>query len=171
MRRNSSTDIANPDEIFEMGSASQSAEGNRFTEEKINKGIENLKRRMIDVNKEVNNHFPDEQNVPFDIQSIEVDGGSELRQFFEQACENLALPLYVVPPRRPDLNVHVERANVTSKFEFYSFYKELMNLMELNRQLQKFQFRYNHYRPHQFIDMMAPTHWYNAKFNSLAQVA
>ena len=104
----------------------------------------------------VPNPFPDEQKVPFDIQSIEVDGGNELRQFFEQACENLALPLYVVPPRRPDLNGHVERENVTSKFEFYSFYKGLMNLTELNRQLEKFQFRYNHYRPHQFIDMMTP---------------
>ena len=66
VRRNSSTDIASPDEIFEMGNASQSAEGNRFTEEKIKKGTEKLKRRIIDVNKEVNNHVPNNDELNYD---------------------------------------------------------------------------------------------------------
>ena len=66
IRRNSSTDIASPDEIFEMGNESQSAEGNRFTEAEIKKGTEKLKRRIIDVNNEVKNHVPDDDELNYD---------------------------------------------------------------------------------------------------------
>ena len=51
---------------LEMGKESQSAEGNRFTEEKIKKGTEELKRRIIEVNKEVNNHVPDDDELNYD---------------------------------------------------------------------------------------------------------
>ena len=42
------------------------------------------------------------QALPFDLISIQVDGGSEFRDEFEQACEVLKNPLFVLPPRKPN---------------------------------------------------------------------
>lgn len=44
---------------------------------------------------------------------------SEFKDQFEAACQKLKLPLYVNPPRCPELNGHIERANRTSREEFY----------------------------------------------------
>ena len=41
------------------------------------------------------------KSAPFEITSIQVDGGSEFRKDFEQACEDLGIELYVLPPRKP----------------------------------------------------------------------
>ena len=38
------------------------------------------------------------------IQSIQVDGGSEFRKHFEERCEALQIPLFVLPPRSPEKN-------------------------------------------------------------------
>ena len=48
--------------------------------------------------------------VPFRIEGIQVDGGSEFRAEFEDACRERNLCLFVLPPKRPQLNGHVERA-------------------------------------------------------------
>ena len=42
------------------------------------------------------------QALPFDLISIQVDGGSEFRDEFEQACEVLKNPLFVLSPRKPN---------------------------------------------------------------------
>src|SRR5579875_3930077 len=47
---------------------------------------------------------------PFKIAGIQVDGGSEFMAEFEQACHDKGLTLFVLPPKRPDLNGAVERA-------------------------------------------------------------
>ena len=39
-----------------------------------------------------------------------------------QACRNLRIPLYVLPPRRPQFNGCVERANDTTQTEFWNLY-------------------------------------------------
>ena len=49
-------------------------------------------------------------DVPFRIEGIQVDGGSEFRAEFEDACRERNLCLFVLPPKRPQLNGHVERA-------------------------------------------------------------
>ncbi len=46
------------------------------------------------------------EQAPFKIRSIQVDGGSEFRDEFEQACEALDLP-----PEKLEWNGCVERAN------------------------------------------------------------
>ncbi|WP_423910836.1 hypothetical protein [Candidatus Spongiihabitans sp.] len=51
------------------------------------------------------------EQAPFKILSIQVDGGSEFRDEFEQACEALNLPLFVLPPKQPEWDGCVERAN------------------------------------------------------------
>ena len=65
--------------------------------------------------------------LPFKIQSIQVDGGSEFMAHFEQACADNNIELFVLPPKRPQYNGGVERANRTLREEFYSDYRVLAN--------------------------------------------
>ena len=46
--------------------------------------------------------------LPFNIKSIQVDGGSEFRKHFEDACKELNIPLYVLPPYSPKYNGRIE---------------------------------------------------------------
>ncbi len=39
--------------------------------------------------------------LPYALISVQVDGGSEFRDEFEQACKLLKIPLFVLPPRKP----------------------------------------------------------------------
>ena len=57
--------------------------------------------------------------VSFRIEGIQVDGGSEFRAEFEDACRERNLCLFVLPPKRPQLNGHVERAQGSWRYEFY----------------------------------------------------
>ena len=56
--------------------------------------------------------------LPFPLRSKQVDGGSEFMADFESACEKLGVPLLVLPPRRPQFNGCVERANRSARAEF-----------------------------------------------------
>ena len=49
-------------------------------------------------------------HMPFRVTGIQVDGGSEFMADFEQACRDTGLTLFVLPPKRPQLNGAVERA-------------------------------------------------------------
>ena len=49
--------------------------------------------------------------LPVPLRSIQVDGGSEFMAEFEDACQRLGIELHVLPPRRPQWNGRVERAN------------------------------------------------------------
>jgi hypothetical protein len=40
-------------------------------------------------------------------------GGSEFMKHFENECQKLGIELYVLPPKRPQYNGGVERANRT----------------------------------------------------------
>lgn len=63
------------------------------------------------------------RGFPFQVKSIQVDGGSEFRRHFENSCEAHGISLYVTPSISPECNGHVERVNGTFKYEFYSQYK------------------------------------------------
>jgi len=54
-------------------------------------------------------------DLPFPLISIQVDGDSEFIAEFENACQSMNIPLYVLPPKRPQYNGCVERANSTSR--------------------------------------------------------
>ncbi len=47
------------------------------------------------------------------FRALQVGGGSEFAAEFEFACQQRSLPLFVLPPRSPKLNGHVERAQRT----------------------------------------------------------
>jgi putative transposase len=86
--------------------------------------------------------------MPFTIEAIQVDGGSEFMAAFEQACADKGIRLYVLPPKCPQMNGAVERCNGAWRYEFYETYDLPASVEELNPILDSFQYLYNHHRPH-----------------------
>ena len=106
------------------------------------------------------------KQLPFGLASIQVDGGSEFRDEFEQACEDLGVPLFVLPPKSPKLNACVERANGTSRYEFYPFYEGALTVKAVNLKLAEYQRYYNYYRPHDGIGLETPSDYYQKYFQA-----
>lgn len=96
---------------------------------------------------------------PFPIASIQVDGGAEFRADFEAACRDLDIPLYVLPPRSPKLNAHVERLQDTWRGEFYEVVDLPTRLDELRPLVKARQHFYNHLRPHSGLDKQTPAEY------------
>lgn len=94
--------------------------------------------------------------LPFPVRAIQVDGGSEFMAEFEAACQARGLALFVLPPRSPKLNGHVERANGTSRREFWELYDGDLELPPLQRALRAWEDEYNHVRPHQALGYRTP---------------
>ena len=94
--------------------------------------------------------------TPFPIKALQVDGGSEFAAEFEEACQQKELPLFVLPPKSPKLNAHVERSNRTHNEEFYEVHAESDQAPLLNRQLLRWEKTYNCVRPHQSLAYLTP---------------
>jgi len=95
--------------------------------------------------------------IPFKIISIQVDGGSEFRGDFEEACAELSIPLMVLPPASPKYNGGVERGNRIFKEEFYCRNDLRARTMpEMRAELAKAVDKYNTYRPHKNLDGSTP---------------
>jgi transposase InsO family protein len=94
--------------------------------------------------------------APFPVRALQVDGGSEFMAEFEAACQERALPLYVLPPRSPKLNGHVERANRTHRAEFWELYDGDLGLPPLQDALRGWEDEYNRVRPHQALGYLTP---------------
>jgi len=89
------------------------------------------------------------KDMPFTIRSIQVDGGSEFMKEFEQECQKLDIPLFILPPNRPQWNGGVERGNRTFREEFYANKDtDADSIRTFRCQLQKAVHKYNTYRPH-----------------------
>lgn len=101
-----------------------------------------------------------QEQLPFPIKSVQVDGGSEFMKDFEQACEAAAIPLYVLPPKSPEYNGIVERANGSSKYEFYASYLGPLNLVAIRSKLRQYAHKYNTFRPHQALQYKTPMEYY-----------
>lgn len=94
--------------------------------------------------------------LPFPMRALQVDGGSEFAAEFEEACQQKELPLFVLPPKSPKLNAHVERSNRTHNEEFYEVHAESDQVPVLNRQLRRWERTYNCVRPHQSLAYLTP---------------
>ena len=105
-------------------------------------------------------HFLEVVLEQMPLASIQVDGGSEFCAEFEGFCEAKGIPLIVLPPRSPQLNGCVERANRTVRQEFYSFYDGAPTTSEVNKALIAYTKLYNEIRPNRAIDMMTPLEYF-----------
>jgi transposase InsO family protein len=97
-----------------------------------------------------------DERLPFPLRAIQVDGGSEFMAEFEAACQQRAIALFVLPPRSPKLNGHVERANRTHRTEFWELYDGDLELPPLQQALRQWEQAYNHVRPHQALGYLTP---------------
>jgi len=94
--------------------------------------------------------------MPFPVRAIQVDGGSEFMAQFETACKDLGIKLFVLPPRSPKLNGHVERAQRTHKEEFYYRLTSATTLAQVNKLLRRWEDIHNTFRPHQALGQITP---------------
>jgi putative transposase len=96
------------------------------------------------------------RRMPFPIKVIQVDGGSEFQDTFEEQCQRRGIKLFVLPPRSPELNGHVERAQRTHTEEFYEVTNATFDILELDQTLLKWEEVYNTIRPHQALGYLTP---------------
>jgi transposase InsO family protein len=102
------------------------------------------------------------KDVPYKIKSIQVDGGSEFRMEFEDVCEELGIPLIVLPPSKPKYNGGVERSNRIFREEFYDDANMLEDsICGIRRELRKSMEKYNTYRPHYELKGLTPMEYIN----------
>jgi putative transposase len=100
-------------------------------------------------------------SAPFKVSGIQVDGGSEFMSLFEDHCRDKSLELVVLPPKRPDLNGCVERAQSSWRYEFYASYDLPHRIDKLQPLVDAFAHRYNPYRPHQALGDLTPAEYLN----------
>ena len=94
--------------------------------------------------------------LPFPVRALQVDGGSEFMAEFEAACAERDIALFVLPPRSPKLNGHVERANGTHRREVWQLYDGDLELPPLQAALRAWEEAYNQVRPHQALGYQTP---------------
>jgi len=78
---------------------------------------------------------------------------------FEQACADQQLNLFVLPPKTPQLNGAVERAQGSWRYEFYESYDLPHRLEKLQPMVDAFAHRFNHIRPHDALDLKTPAQY------------
>ena len=88
-----------------------------------------------------------------------MDGGSEFRAEFEEACQTRGLALFVLPPKRPQLNGAVERAQGSWRYEFYGCFDLPHRIDKLQEHVDAFAHRFNHHRPHQALGGQTPAEY------------
>jgi putative transposase len=96
------------------------------------------------------------ERFPFPIRAIQVDGGSEFRGSFEPRCQQEGIHLFVLPPRSPKLNGHVERAQRTHTEEFWECYDGDLDIASARKALRRWEHLYNTHRPHQSLNWLTP---------------
>ena len=106
--------------------------------------------------------FPDavRNDLPHRLAAVQVDGGSEFMARFEQACKEPGIPLFVLPPRRPRFNGCVERANDTTRIEFWNLHDGEFTVVEANWALADCQRFHDQVRPRQALDRQTPNEYF-----------
>lgn len=78
---------------------------------------------------------------------------------FEEACAAKNLALFVLPPKRPDLNGAVEPAQSSWRYEFYDCHDLPSRLDRLNQHIDAFAHLYNHHRAHGALGGRTPAQY------------
>lgn len=100
------------------------------------------------------------RHSPFQIRAVQTDGGSEFYAEFEEACKELGIKFFCLPPRSPKLNGGVERLNRTFREEFWACYDGECNLGAMRSALRKWLADvYNKMRPHQKLGYLTPVEY------------
>ena len=82
--------------------------------------------------------------------------GQSFKMLSRENVNEGGIKLFVLPPRSPKLNGHVERAQRTHTEEFYEVTDADFNIPGLNQALLKWENVYNTIRPHQALGYLTP---------------
>jgi transposase len=95
--------------------------------------------------------------APFAIQDIRWRLGVPRR--LRSRLQGKEPRLYVLPPKRPELNGAVERAQSSCRYKFYACYDLPARLDKLQAFVDAFAHRFNHVRPHDALDGKTPAEY------------
>ena len=96
------------------------------------------------------------RRMPFPVRVIQVDGGSEFQDAFEEECQSRGIKLFILPPHSPKLNGHVERAQRTHTEEFYEVTQTSFEIADLNQALLGWEMICNTVLPCQALGYLTP---------------
>lgn len=94
--------------------------------------------------------------MPFPVQAIQEDGGSEFMAEFEQRSKKREIAMYVLPSRSPKLNGRVEQMNGICRREFWGWFDGELDLAVLQHALRVCKTYYNTQRLHQALGYVIP---------------
>jgi len=93
--------------------------------------------------------------LPFPVQAVQTDNGSEYEKEFERALESAGVDHYFTYPECPQQNGRVERKIGTTQAELWDW-REGYSVAELNGIADEWNHTYNHVRPHQALGYKTP---------------
>jgi len=99
--------------------------------------------------------------MPFKIQNIQTDNGSEYLKYFHEELEKQSIPHYFADPYCPKQNARVERVIQTSEYEFWHF-NPGYELREINELADEWMYIYNNIRPHQSLNYLTPMEYFES---------
>lgn len=95
-------------------------------------------------------------NLPFPIQAVNTDNGSEYLLYFHQATQEENIPHYFSYPASPKMNSRVERLIKTFKYEFILYQDLIPEISHLRSLCEEFNTKYNRQRYHQALNYKTP---------------
>jgi transposase InsO family protein len=94
---------------------------------------------------------------PFKIEAIQTDNGSEYLLNFHQKTKELGLTHFFSEPSCPKQNGRVERFIQTVAYEYFNYQEDLLDeVMEINKQCENFNLKYNFFRFHRALGYKTP---------------
>ena len=102
--------------------------------------------------------------MPFPVQAVQTDNGSEYEKEFEKALGEAGVDHYFTYPNCPQQNARVERKILTTQEELWN-YKEGFSVAELNEVTEEWNHTYNSVRPHQTLGYLTPTEFLDAWYD------
>ena len=96
--------------------------------------------------------------VPFPIDELQTDNGSEFAKNFEDACVKLSITHFHTYPRSPKMNPCIERFNRTVSEDFIEGSRALLrdDVPAFNEKLVDWLLWYNLKRPHESLGQVSP---------------
>ena len=96
------------------------------------------------------------KSLPFKIEAVLTDNGSEFMGDFDEECKKFGIPHYWTNPDSPDQNSYVESSHSIDQKEFYEVYYISCGVSGFNAALQKWEYEYNAIRPHGSLNFLSP---------------
>jgi len=95
--------------------------------------------------------------LPFKVEAVQTDNGSEYLLNFHKACQKLSIMHYFTYPHTPKMNGRAERMIKTAVYEYFNWQYDLLPDLDLiNKHCMIFNSKYNTRRFHQKLGYITP---------------